>query len=248
MPEQKLDLLQVSSGEMTEAGTPAAEVMGSEVRDSDSPGRTFHHVPYGFGCEVVPPELAVSAHSAKDETCRYPRNLCPVIYGAFHPLRHRNRSDVRALPDQIGHNPVFLPDLKVVGPQPNQLGAPETASYENCQNCPVPLPPQNIRARRAEERLALIRSQPIPDPGSQPLRTLHPSYACRQLGTQEAGIRRLISKPSNDGKPNVDCRRSEIPLFEEEPVPKHHGSIEREPRFRTVPPDELIDGVSIGFL
>jgi hypothetical protein len=150
MPEQKLDLLQVSSGEMTEAGTPAAEVMGSEVRDSDSPGRTFHHVPYGFGCEVVPPELAVSAHSAKDETCRYPRNLCPVIYGAFHPLRHRNRSDVRALPDQIGHNPVFLPDLKVVGPQPNQLGAPETASYENCQNCPVPLPPQNIRARRAQ--------------------------------------------------------------------------------------------------
>jgi hypothetical protein len=93
MPEQKLDLLQFSSGEMTEAGTTAAEVMGSEVRDSDLPGRTFHHVPYGFGCDVVPPELAVSAHSAKDEAGRYPRNLCPVIYGAFHPLRHLNRSD-----------------------------------------------------------------------------------------------------------------------------------------------------------
>ena len=30
--------------------------------------------------------------------------------------------------------------------------------------------------------------------------------------------------------------------------PQHHGSIERETRLRTVPPNELIDSVSIGFL
>jgi hypothetical protein len=94
----------------------------------------------------------------------------------------------------------------------------------------------------------LIRSQPVPDPGSQPLRTLHSSYACRQLGAQEAGIRRLIGEASNGGEPNVDRRRSEIPLFQEEPISKHDGSIEREARLRTIPPDELIDGVSVGFL
>jgi len=39
--EQKLDLLQFSSGEMTEAAQLRGG-HGSEVRDSDLPGRTFH--------------------------------------------------------------------------------------------------------------------------------------------------------------------------------------------------------------
>src|SRR5580658_5235222 len=57
-----------------------------------------------------------------------------------------------------------------------------------------------------------------------------------------------IGKASNGGEPSVDPRLSEILLFQEEPVSRHDGSIEREPRLRTVPPDELIDRVPTGFL
>jgi len=94
----------------------------------------------------------------------------------------------------------------------------------------------------------LIRRYPVPDPGSQPLGTLHPSYACRQLGAQGAGVRCLISKPPNGGEPNIDRRWSEILPLEEEPVSQYNGPIEREARLRAVPPDELIDGVTVGFL
>jgi hypothetical protein len=55
-----------------------------------------------------------------------------------------------------------------------------------------------------------------------------------------------MGKALNGGEPNVNRRWSEILRFQEEPVSKHDGSIEREPRLRTVPPDELIDGVSVG--
>jgi hypothetical protein len=108
-------------------------------------------MPNGFGRDAVSPNRAGSADSPKDESGRYPAGLHPVIYRPFDPARHRYRSDVLALPDQIGHNPVLFPDLEVVVLQANQLGAPETAPYQNGQNCPVPLPPQNIRTRCAEE-------------------------------------------------------------------------------------------------
>ena len=55
------------------------------------------------------------------------------------------------------------------------------------------------------------------------------------------GIRRLMGKPPHSGEADVDRRRSKILLFQEEPVSKYHGEIEREARFRTVLPDELID-------
>jgi len=221
MPEQKLNLFQFSSGEMAQARAAAAEVMGSEVRDSSAQCCSLHNMPNGFGRDVVPPDRAGSADSAKDEAGLYPGSLCPVIYRALDPARHRNRSDVFAFPDQVGYNPVFLSDLKVVSLQSDQLGAPETASDENRQNCSIPLPPQSIRTWCAQERSALIGRQPVADPGSQPFGALHPSNTCRQLGAQEAGIRSLIGKPPHSGESDVDRRRSEILLFQEEPVSKY---------------------------
>jgi hypothetical protein len=64
-------------------------------------------------------------------------------------------------------------------------------------------------------------------------------------GLKEARIRRFIGKPSNGGEPNVDRRWGEIPLVGEEAVPRYHVPVEREARLRTVPPDKLINGVSI---
>src|ERR1017187_10004289 len=130
---------------MTQARTTAAEVMGSEVRDSGVPGRSLHHMPNGLGRDVVPPNPAVSADSAEDEAGRNPGGLCPGIHRLFDPTRHRNRSDVLALADQISHDPVLLPDLKIFSMQPDQLSAPETTSDKNREDRPVPLSSQSIR-------------------------------------------------------------------------------------------------------
>ena len=88
--------------------------MGSEVRGSSAQGGSLHNMPNGFGRDVFPPDRTGAANSAKDEACRYLRGMRPVIHRTVYPARHRHRSDVPTLPDQIGHNPVLLPDLEVV--------------------------------------------------------------------------------------------------------------------------------------
>jgi hypothetical protein len=101
MPEQKLDLLQFSPGEMTQARATPAKIMGSELRSSSAPGRSLHNVPNGFGRDVVAPERAGSADSAKNEAGRYPRRLRPFVHRPFDPARHGNRSDVLSLTSQV---------------------------------------------------------------------------------------------------------------------------------------------------
>jgi hypothetical protein len=81
MTEQKLNLLQFSSGEVTQPRATPAKIMGSEaevpvkgtrqVRDSSTQCRSLHNMLNGFGHDVVPPNRAGSADSAKDEACRY---------------------------------------------------------------------------------------------------------------------------------------------------------------------------------
>src|ERR1035441_2704907 len=78
---------------MTQARATAAEVMRSEVRNSGVPGRSLHHMPNGLGRDVVPPDRAVSADSAKDEAGRNSGGVRPGIHRLFDPTRHRNRSD-----------------------------------------------------------------------------------------------------------------------------------------------------------
>jgi hypothetical protein len=114
MPEQKLNLLQFPSGKVTQPRSTSTEVVTSKLRYSGAPVRSLHHTPYGLGNNVVSPDRAGSADSAKDEAGRYHCGLHPVIHRPFDPARHRYRSDVLALPDEIRHNPVFLPDLEVV--------------------------------------------------------------------------------------------------------------------------------------
>src|ERR1019366_4966219 len=102
-------------------------------------------MPNGLGRDVVPRDRPVSAYSAKDEAGRNPGSLRPCIHRLFDPTRHRNRSDMFALADQIGHDPVLLPDLKIFSMQPDQLSAPETTSDKNREDRPVPLSSQSIR-------------------------------------------------------------------------------------------------------
>jgi len=66
-----------------------------------------------LGVMWSPQTPAVSADSAEDEAGRNPGGLRPGVHRLFDPTRHRNRSDVFALADQIGHDPVLLPDLKI---------------------------------------------------------------------------------------------------------------------------------------
>ena len=169
MPEQELDLLQLSAGEMTQAGATAAEVVRSQVCDVGAPGRALNNMPYRFRRDMFAPDRPGSADRPKDEPGRYSGSVHPVIHRAFHPVWHWNRSDVLAFANQVGYNPVVLPDLQVGDPEPNQLRAPEAAADQNRQNSPIAFPAETIWTGCAQQRAALIRRQPVSDPYSQPL-------------------------------------------------------------------------------
>ena len=65
MPEQELDLLQFTTGEMTQAGAAAAEVVGGQVCDSRTSGRALHNVPYRLRRNVFAPYGPGSADARK---------------------------------------------------------------------------------------------------------------------------------------------------------------------------------------
>ena len=226
----------------------AAEVMGSKVCDAGAPCSALHNVPHRFRRDVFAPDRPSSADSPKDEAGRCLRSVRPVIHRVLHLARHWNRSHVLSFADQVGYNPVLLPDLQVGDPEPNEFRAPEAAADQNRQNSPITLPVETIGTGSAQQRTALIRCQPVSNPYSEPLCPLRSANARRQLRAQQTGVRRLIRKSPDGGEPNVDCRWSQIFLLQEEPIPKYNGPIEREARFGAVPPDELIDGVAVGFL
>ena len=149
MSEQELDLLQLSTGEMTQAGATTAEVVRCQVCDVGASGRALHDKPYRFRRDVFAPDSSGSADCPKDEPGGDSGSVRPVIHRAFHPGRHWNRSDVLSLADQVGYTPVLLPDLQVGDPEPNQLRAPEAAADQNCQNTPITLSAETIVSVRA---------------------------------------------------------------------------------------------------
>jgi hypothetical protein len=77
---------------------------------------------------------------------------------------------------------------------------------------------------------------------------LDPANACRQLRTEETGIGRLICDPSDGSEPEIDRGGRVVVLLEMDAIAEHDRAVERQPRLRTVPGDELGDRVVVGTL
>jgi hypothetical protein len=94
----------------------------------------------------------------------------------------------------------------------------------------------------------LIRSQPVPDPGSQPPGTLHPSDARRQFRAQQAGIRRLIGQPPYRGEPYVDCGRGAIFCSRKNRYRSTTVRLNARRGSEQYHPMKLVNGVAVRFL
>src|ERR1019366_8140127 len=69
-----------------------------------------------------------------------------------------------------------------------------------------------------------------------------------QFTAQKTRVGRFIGEPPHGGQAHVDRGRCEVLLFEEEAVAEDNSSVKRQTRFRTVPADEFLDGMTVGFL
>ena len=93
--------------------------------------------------------------------------------------------------------------------------------------------------RFSEQPSALFRRQPVPEADADPSDPSHAPDARSQFGTQQTGISRFVRDPGNRGDSQVDGCRRVTALLQVDPITENHRAVEREPRLRAVPGDEL---------
>ncbi len=70
-----------------------------------------------FGVIPAPPGFAHPAYAPEDRAGTNFGGRSPGINSSLHPRRDRNRANVLSFADQVGYDPVLLPDLEVIRPK-----------------------------------------------------------------------------------------------------------------------------------
>jgi len=86
------------------------------------------HVPDHVLRDAAAPHLPQPGDGSKDSSLRDTRRSCPLVERCFDPSWNGNGADVAALPDEIDHGPVPLPNLDFVQLQTDQGESAKTAN------------------------------------------------------------------------------------------------------------------------
>src|ERR1700689_2705713 len=106
MTKKELDLFQLSSSRVAEAGAGAPQVMRCQFVQSNPFCRILHDVPDGFLGHALtqnPPHLR---HSTEDLASVDPRSIQPDSQLFHYPAGARNRANVSCLALQIDNGPI----------------------------------------------------------------------------------------------------------------------------------------------
>ena len=148
VPQQKLDLLQLTARGMTQASAGAPTIVRRQLRDTSPTGVLLDDVPNHLLCDAFSPHVSLFGYAAEDPPVRDARRFKPEIGGRFNPIRHWNGPDVRRLADQVGNDPVVLPLLKVIRPQSSHFASAQAATEHERQHGSVPATLNRNRATR----------------------------------------------------------------------------------------------------
>jgi hypothetical protein len=152
---------------------------------------------------------------------------------------------VTAFSDEIDDRPTILPPLEMVEIEVGQFTSSETATEQDGNDRSVAFAFERFGVGRLPQFTSLLCGQPIPQPNSKFLYTLNAANPGGEFWAQQPSIRGFVRQAAYRRQPHVDSAWSQIPRFQVNSVPQHNGPIEGEPRFRTVPFDEFINGVRI---
>src|SRR5690348_13280065 len=113
MPEQELNLLQLTSCRVAKLCARAPQVVRGKTGKARSCGIQFHHVPDDAFRDTISPPFAGSADASKYLAGVEISCLDPLIQGRLHPFGYGNRSDVPALANKIDYGPVLFSLLQM---------------------------------------------------------------------------------------------------------------------------------------
>ena len=100
---------------------------------------------------------------------------------------------------------------------------------------------QSLSIGYLPERRRLARCKPVAQTRAQLADTFNAMDAGGQFRAQQSRVSRLVSQPSHGRHSHVDRPGRQAAILQVNPIPHHHGFVEGQAWFRTVPGDELID-------
>ena len=113
---------------MAEPGATAAQIVRSELVNSSAFRSRLDHVPDRLRRDPCAPKLAHPVHPPENSARGDLGGGRPSLYRSLHPNWDRNSSDMLSFADQVRDDPMFLPDLKILRFERDQLGAAQSAT------------------------------------------------------------------------------------------------------------------------
>jgi len=114
MPQQELNLFQLSTARVVQLRTGSPQVMRCDMLQARSLAAGLDHVPHNILRDTFPPYFSRPGNGSKDPSLRHPGCGRPLIESRFHPFWNGHGADVAALADQVHHRPVPLSHLDFI--------------------------------------------------------------------------------------------------------------------------------------
>ena len=161
----------------------------------------------------------------------------------FHPLGHRNGSNVPAFADEINYGPMFLALLQMREVQISQFAAaiPQPSNTARIAR------PAFLRACswRLPEAAGFLGREPVPEPHAHLLGTFHTSDPGSEFRAEQASVCGLVGQPSYCSKSAIYRSRCELPTLEENAVAGDHNLVERQSRLGRSPPCRCVKDLAV---
>jgi len=114
MAEEKLDLFQLATSGVAQAGADPPQVMRGELLNFRPTSAHLHHVLNNVLCDAASPDGAVLAYRSEQLAADDGYALSPSVNGGLDPVWNGNRSHAATLADEIHDCPVILAALNSV--------------------------------------------------------------------------------------------------------------------------------------
>jgi hypothetical protein len=116
---------------------------------------------------------------------------------------------------------------------------------QQCEQGSIAFSFQALTIWSLPKRMALLCRQPAPEPHAQLLHPFNPANAGRQVGAEKSAVGRFVCESAHITKTQIDCARCELTGFEMRTIAQNHYPVERQARFRAIPVNELLNGMTI---
>jgi hypothetical protein len=135
--------------------------------------------------------------------------------------------------------------LEMIQSQSDSFMSSQAAGEQEGEQGSVSFSFQTLTIGCLPERLTLLCRQPVSEADSQLFHALDAANPSRKVSIEEAAVGCLVGETPHRAKAQVDRTGRELTGFEMRAVAQNNSPIERQARFRTIPVDEFVDGVTV---